>query len=460
MTSRKKIQPPLKALVGVLIVLLTVTVSFSLQPRGTALAAGQEASISAPSRAKPEKKSQRPKIYFNDPSYDFELQRALGYTVSGGADVNEVLFTAQKIKEGDGESWYEHWTDLARRIEGIGQACLAKGHPVSAREAFFRASMYYRSADFYLHGNPDDPRILESSRKSRETFLKAAQMLDPPAEPVKIPYENTTLPGYILKADDSGQAQKTLILQTGFDGAGEELYFENAFFALKRGYNVLIFEGPGQGAVVREQRLYFRPDWDKVVTPVVDFALTRKEFDPKRLALLGISMGGYLVPRAAAYEHRPAAIIADTGVFQLGAKPGQTRADLEKEIVEMKKDPAQFNQWIRNKMKTDTSLRWSMNNGMFTFGKKTPVDFLLAFYGYNMNGIAGLIKCPTLVVDSQDDMFFKDQAQKLYNALTCPKTFMLFTRDDMASAHCQMGALLISNQRILDWLDETLDQVK
>jgi len=80
-------------------------------------------------------------------------------------------------------------------------------------------------------------------------------------------------------------------------------------------------------------------------------------------------------------------------------------------------------------------------------------------YGGAAFYVAPLIKCPTLVVDSDDDQFFPGQARQLFEALRCPKTFMAFTRKDMASMHCQAGALAISNQRILDWLDEHLAPV-
>jgi alpha-beta hydrolase superfamily lysophospholipase len=87
-----------------------------------------------------------------------------------------------------------------------------------------------------------------------------------------------------------------LIVHTGFDGTGEELYFSTASFAVRRGYNVLIFEGPGQGGVIRTQKIPFRPDWETVVTPVVDYALSRREVDPRKIALMGISFGGYFAP--------------------------------------------------------------------------------------------------------------------------------------------------------------------
>jgi alpha-beta hydrolase superfamily lysophospholipase len=413
---------------------------------------------------KPEKQpSQAPtkkfQIHFADPLYDFQLQRTLGYTLSGGADINECLYTAGRIKEGDDASWYAAWRATADRIYASAEKCLAAGHRVSARQAFLRASNYFRTAEFFLHSNPHDPRILKTWGLSREAFHRAIALMDHLVEIIKIPYQGTTLPGYFCQPDASPKPRKTLLLQTGFDGTAEELYLEVAFFALSRGYNVLIFEGPGQGGALREQHLYFRPDWEKVVTPVVDYALTRQEIDPQRLTLWGISMGGYLAPRAAAFEPRLAALIANTGIYDLaanqsrGKKPGDalTRKELEQ-------NPEKINQEIRRVMQESTLMRWYINQGMFAFGKQSPAAFLLALRDYNLRGVAPRIKCPTLVVDNEGDLFLHGQARQLYDALTCPKTYMLFTKEDMAASHCQMGALAISNQRILDWLDQTNPQ--
>jgi pimeloyl-ACP methyl ester carboxylesterase len=273
-----------------------------------------------------------------------------------------------------------------------------------------------------------------------------------PVEVVKIPYENTNLPGYFLRPDESVKPRKTLIIQTGFDGTAEELYFTRAFFVLKRGYNVLLFEGPGQGGALREQHLYFRPDWEKVITPVVDYALSRKEVDPGSLALMGISMGGYLVPRAAAFEHRLAALVANPGSQDLYV---QDRSQLP----ELRSGPEQSNKYLRQAMQQDIGFRWFINNGMFTTGTKSPVDFLLTWSQYELKGLVKNITTNTLCVASRGDHFmdFK-QIRQLYDRLECPKTLMIFSKEEAASEHCQMGALAVSASRIYDWLDETLAQ--
>ncbi|MBN2025229.1 MAG: alpha/beta hydrolase [Actinobacteria bacterium] len=409
---------------------------------------------------------QAPALVFSDPELQFQLTRALGDTAYGGADVGECLSTAERIVEGDVDSWYAEWYETAERILSLAETSLAAGHEVSAREAYLRASTYYAMAEFYLHGDPTDPRIRESSAKSRDCFARAAALSSPAIEPVLIPYEGTTLPGYFYHVDDSGTPRPTLILQTGFDGTQEELYNQGAIAAVRRGYNCLTFEGPGQGEVIREQGLYFRPDWEKVITPVVDYAISRPEVDRDKVALFGISMGGYLAPRGAAFEPRLAALIADGGVFEpwypacTSIAPyyppsGGTADGL---IASLRDDPDDFDQGIEEVMEESIQLNWFIGNGMFTFGVDTPSAFLLAFSEYSMAGVADKIDCPTLVIDSDNDTSMKGEAQRLYDALTCPKDFILFTTEEGAGLHCQMGAMLLAHQHIFDWLDETLSR--
>lgn len=393
-------------------------------------------------------------LIFKDTQYSFQTLRTLGYAVSGGADVGEVLKTAYAIKEGDDESWYREWLKTAEHCGKAGEDFLAKGRIISARQELFKASNYYRTAEFFLHTDTKDPRIVSVWQKSRDTFRKAARLADRPIIPVEIPFEGTTLPGYLCLVDRSGKKRPLLIVHSGFDGTAEEVYFGTAFFAVQRGYNVLIFEGPGQGGVIRLQKIPFRPDWETVVTPVVDFALKRKEVDAKRIVLMGISLGGYLAPRAAAFEKRIRACIANGGVydFHLTARltpEGETYLDTVEGAADIDKT-------IYGRMKTDPSLRWVMANAMFTFQAKSPSEWLKMTRRYTLKDVAAKITCPTLIADSEGDKDMPGQAKKLFDAVKGPKEFMLFTKDEGAEEHCQMGALLISNARILDWLDDIM----
>ncbi len=396
---------------------------------------------------------------FTDNQYSFQMLRAISGTAGGAADIGECLVTAARITEGDDESWYKEWMRTAQRREQTGEEFLGQGHALSAGREYLRASNYYRTAEFFLHANPDDPRINETWRKSRDVFLKFAALAAHPVIAVDIPFEETTLPGYFCLVDNSGRKRPLLIVHTGFDGTKEELYYGQVVFALERGYNILLFEGPGQGQVIREQGIPFRHDWESVITPVVDFAFLRPEVDQARIALMGISFGGFLAPRAAAFEPRISALIANGGVYDFHSVAtrgnGQIQAALDDPAASAEMDAA-----IRQAMETDASLRWAISNAMFTFRADSPSDWMRKTRPYVMNEVAGKITARALIVDSEGDRDMPGQARQLYDAIVSPKEFMLFTREDGAGEHCQVGAAAYSSAMILNWVEKTFHSLQ
>lgn len=395
-------------------------------------------------------------VVFDDYQFSFQLLRTMGYSVTGGADLSEALSTAQRINEGDRESWYREWEATARRLEETGEEFLTKGHKISAREVFFRASNYYRTAEFFLHANPGDPRILKTWGRSRTSFLKAAKLSEYPIRPVRIPFEKTTLPGYLLLVDDTSTQRPLLIVHSGFDGTAEELYFEIGALAVARGYNCLLFEGPGQGEVIREQKIPFRPDWEAVVTPVVDFALTLPQVDPDRIGLIGISFGGYLAPRAAAFEHRLKVIVANGGVYDFFANVLKKSPPDTEQVITDKNASREFDKAVLQSMKKDVDTGWFFANGMFTFGADTPSELIRMLRPYHLRDVAPKIAGTVLVVDSEGDRDLPGQARQLHDALQTARDYLLFTREEGAEEHCQMGAIMISGERILNSLDDHL----
>jgi dienelactone hydrolase len=394
------------------------------------------------------------KCYFDDYEFSFQFLRVLGVSIAGGSDISECLTTAYRIRERDFESWYREWRKTAERVHKIADACAGKGHGVSARDAYLRASSYYRSAEFFLHGDTSDPRIHETSALSRECFRNALPYFATLVEPVEILYENTTLPGYFFAPDNSGTPRPTIIFNTGFDGTAEELYFILVTEALKRGYNALTFEGPGQGSVIREQRIPFRHDWENVVTPVMDYLVTRPDVVPEKIVIEGISMGGYLAPRAAAYEHRLAACVANGGVFEADFTK---RPEYTDEMLDMLyHKPEEFDTAMQESAEQNTSYKWALEHGMYVFGAKTPHDWLIKSTKFTMKECVDKVLCPVLVIDVENEQAFKGKAKMLYDALKCEKTWMYFTKEEGAEEHCQIGAGLVARQRIFDWIDETL----
>ncbi|WP_321508462.1 alpha/beta fold hydrolase [uncultured Methanoregula sp.] len=402
-------------------------------------------------------------IIFDDPSYYFEFIRVLAKALEHGSDIGECLETAWRIRNTDpsvlppARSWCNEWKAIADRIMKIGNDCKAKNHRVSARDAYLRACEYYRSADFYLHDTPKDPEILDLWEKMHAAFLSSMELTGVSFEEIEIPYEGTNLPGYFWKPEgDSGPAP-TLIIHSGFDGSAEEVYLECVCDALRRGYHCLVFEGPGQGVVIRKQEIPFRYDWEKVITPVVDYAVTRPDVDREKIILMGLSMGGYFAPRAAAFEHRLAACIANGGVYDIFGNNARNAGLTRNGLLEfLQTRPDEYNRFVYEACAKSTQTHWGVTHGMWVFGVKTPAEFALAQEPCTLKDCAHLIRCPTLVLDVEGEQFFAGQADQLYDALTCEKTLIAFTAEEGARLHCQEGARLLSNQRIYDWVDETL----
>ena len=398
------------------------------------------------------------RIAFKDDSFAFEFVRNFGFTYYGGADIGEMMATAGQIVEADFESWFAGWDRRANRVLSRAEADFDAGHLVSARESYLRASTYFRMAEFYLHGNPEDPRILSESRASQRAYAKAAELTGPTWERIEIPYEGTTLPGYFYKADNSGQPRPTVIFHGGFDSSLEELFYYGGAPAVRRGYHCLTFDGPGQGAPIREQKLPFRSDWEKVVTPAVDYALSRPDVDGKRLVLLGMSLGGYLAARAAAFEHRLSAAIFFDGVYDF-SKGVETAIPREAMDAFNAGDTARFEAVARQRAQSDTTLRWYMTQGPWAFGVPTFADFLTATRKMTMEGIAGQIQCPCLVMEAEGDMFLRGQPQQIFDALQAPKQLVRFTSEDGAENHCQSGALAYKDEVVFNWLAGTLKRL-
>ena len=178
--------------------------------------------------------------------------------------------------------------------------------------------------------------VAASSRPGRRSTLRGSSRIahfDPPGEPVEIPYEGTTLNGFYFRGQGASGPRPLLIMNNGSDGSLLDMWTMGGAGALARGYDMLTFDGPGQGYALWKQGLYFRPDWEKVITPGRRLSrLTRDTVDPKRIALLGISQGGYWVPRAVAFEKRIAAAVADPGVVDVSTS---WTAALPKELTDL-----------------------------------------------------------------------------------------------------------------------------
>jgi pimeloyl-ACP methyl ester carboxylesterase len=382
--------------------------------------------------------------------------RALPHAVYGGADFGECFTTVERVGNRGVDEWYTEWMATADRVANIAQACEAGGHLVSAREAYFRASSYYHVAYFPLFGKPVDPRLRRAFESETAVFLRAAAFCDPAVEAVEIPFEGRTLPGYFLRCSGDARPRPTLVHVNGYDSNIQEMYFAHGPAALRRGYHVLLLDGPGQGRNLIRDGVPFRPDWETVVRAAVDYALARPEVDGKRVVLAGWSFGGFLAPRAAAFEHRIAALIADPGqwdqadnLLAMGV-PGEVLANIENI------DPALFTPFEEKLRSADPMTQWRIRQrGFWAHGVNTLYELIREMVRFEITSVVQNIQCPTLVTQSEGDPVSRG-APKLYEALRCPKMLVAFTAAEGSGGHCEALARTLYHQRVFDWLDETL----
>ena len=394
------------------------------------------------------------KIFFDDPLFDAQLVRTMNHVYHNGADIGECITTAHRIKNKDTDSWYKEWTATADRLYKEGEQSASSGHLTSAGEAYLKASNYYRTSYIFMIGSPKDVRVQTAYQKQKDCFRKALRGINIAAEIISIPYENTSLPGYFLKADHSNTSRPTLIITGGYDCTAEELYFFSAAAALRRGYNCLIFDGPGQGGALIEQGMYFRPDWENVITPVVNYLYTKNEVQKEQIALMGISFGGYLAPRSVTKEHRISALITDPAQLDMYEA---VKIRMPEFLLNYMDSKSSFKNGIANKIirsvLKDPVKGWSLRRGMAVHGVSSVKEYIHLMKEYSIKGKTDSIRCATLVCDAENDEIAAF-AKTVYDLLQCPKKYILFKNEEGAGEHCEDGNRSLFNQRVFDWLDE------
>ncbi|MFD4138813.1 alpha/beta hydrolase family protein [Streptomyces sp. NPDC058572] len=402
---------------------------------------------------------------FKDPAYNFNGLLALGGSGSGAGEVGEVLTAVNAINKAglSAQTYVETFRKLGDQLleapEGGG-----KPGDQTTRFRALRAAQYYGQALFFVLGS-DDPgseeQLYKDGRGAWDTFCDRC---DPVPVKAKVPYGSTPLPVWFFRPDESTTRRPTVILTNGSDGQNVDMWTYGVQAALDRGWNALVYDGPGQGQLLFVDQVVFTPTWEKVVAPLVDWLTARPDVDKDKIGLTGLSMAGDLAPRAAAFEDRIAALVAMPGCLSpwLGFPPElreiltpsktETNNIWNKEVVPELPPSVAATLKKRFEPFSVPAMLAAREGKMFT-DFYTPAKLVASL---DITSVVGRIKMPTLVLDYDYEQFYPGQPREMFDKLTAPKDYVKLTTAEGAQLHCSPMAPQLHCEVVFDWLQETL----
>jgi pimeloyl-ACP methyl ester carboxylesterase len=363
--------------------------------------------------------------FHKDQVFNFQLNHwhSLGY-----ARFDDMKEVGQRINT------FEEWkTEVLKLAE-----------KAVTEDRLMNAAFYYRAAEFYtLWGDPDKEPLYD---KFIDLFYRAFK--NNGIERLKIPYKDAYLPA-IRISPTNAEKKGTIVMHGGFDSFIEEFYSWMRYF-FEHGYEVVAFEGPGQGGARKKYGLALDWRWERPAKAILDY------FELDDVTWLGISMGGWFCFRAAAFEPRIQRVIASCIAFDYMQAPNFVAQQLAKLFfISFRK---LTNRLTIRKMARDKMHAWSVSNMMYIADKKTPVDAMDVVLQLNEKNMhSELVKQDVLILTGREDHFipFKMhdmQINALINARSV--TGRVFTKEEQAQNHCQIGNVGLALDAMVKWIEE------
>src|SRR3982075_712195 len=359
-----------------------------------------------------------------------------------GIEIDEVHRVGRALEDhvGDDDAWFEEWTRMGDRIEARGRDEERKGHTRTAASCFLRASRYYQTGERFIQ--PRSQRSMDVYAKSVKIFQDAAAILrHPRIEPVEVPYDGTSMPALLVHPDPAAAGSKPapcMVFFDGFDVTKELQYGYGIPDLAARGIGCLIVDGPGNGESVRFRNLPLIAETERYATAAYEYLAGRREFDPKRIGVMALSLGGYYAPRAASLEPRFACCVAWGAQWDY------------------------YDTWKRRFEALDSgkivSLSVPPEHLMWVFGVKSRAEAMKKLEGFRLDGIVQKMKCPFLLVHGAgDEQIPLAIAEKGFAAVgSKEKTLKVSQRQEGGFHHCQVDNVTIGTNYMWDWAADVL----
>lgn len=367
----------------------------------------------------------------DDPNYNFQFNRVIMWD---GGRLEDVEKVSRSIKTSD--DWKKTLIALGEQAENEGRT--------------ENAVAYYRMSEFFMYDG--DPDKIAYYKKATDMFYDfySDYFNDGTIERLQAPYEGVKLPVMHFKA--KGEKKDTILFHGGNDSYFEELFFPALYFA-ERGFEVYLFEGPGQGGVMRCQGMPFTYQWERPVTAICD------AFNLEDITIIGVSLGGMLAPRAAAFEPRIKRVVG-WSVF-----PSYLHVVLADHCSAMRsfiywlikhKCRVPLNAFLKMMMKKEPVADWAVRHGMYAYGAKDPFGYLEKLEQFQMLDIGEKITQDMLILGAEKDHFimnylYKEEIDALPNVKSL--TYRCFTAREDGASHCSVGNTKLVLDTIAAWIE-------
>lgn len=373
------------------------------------------------------------------PSYIWNLSLAIA--LESGAQIGEIIDMCQPLKLAAGtgadagtKEFLTEWVKAAEKLIGLAEEDKKAGREFSAAAKLQRASLYLFTAErMQGHGHAGREKTF---RQARECFDQAMQLGKESCDRVEIPVDGGIMPALYIRPSGADPVP-VVVYCNGLDSCKELLWWSKLPMALaRRGMATLCVDQPGTGEALRLYGLPATHQSELWASSAIDWLEQRKEVDPRRIGMTGISLGGYFAPRAVAFEPR----------FASGAVWGANHDWAE---VQQKR--------LRREGENPVPHYW--DHVMWVFGAKDMDDFHTKTSGMTLEGVLGRVSIPFLVTHGEKDrQIGVEYAHRTYDQLTnsSRRELKIFTDREGGVEHVGADNMAFGRDFIADWFAETL----
>lgn len=372
-----------------------------------------------------------------DDNFNFQLNRVINWD---GGRLEDVKKVSAQIKNSE---------DWKRALIGLGDEAVQEGR-------IENAIAYYRMSEFFMYdGDPDKKKYYvtatEMFYEHYHEYFHGTDQRAPMVERYRVPYEDVMLP--VMHVVPEGKSRGVLLLHGGNDSYYEEFFFP-ILYLREQGFEVYLFEGPGQGSVVRLQNKHFTHEWEKPVKCVLDY------FKLTDVTIIGVSLGGYLAPRAAAFDERITRVVA-WSVFPcfLDVIIGKEEPAVQKLfhfLLKIRAKPV-IDLIFNKEAKKYPVIDWGLKHGMYAYEADSAYGYAKKLKLYDLAPVADKIKQDMLILGASKDHFIDykmvgREIAMLKNVRSL--TFRLFTAREQAQDHCNCGNTKLALDVICRWVED------